>query len=470
MRKRSVTEKRGIMTALSVIAAVAVALLLNAVVARLPKTVTKIDLTDNGSFKLTQQTRDIARGLSGDVDLYLVYDTSTVPADIKYIKQLLERYESLTPKIKLHEVDPALEPDFTTKYTSVQVENGSVIADGPRRSKVISYSDIFNMDRAAFNQTGKVNVNFKGEEAVTAALSFVDSDAVPRVYVTQGHGEKVPDDGILRSVWAENYEIEELSLLSVESIPDEVSCVLVNAPASDFSVREVELLRDYLGRGGSLYLLTNYGNAETPNLYAIAAEYGLSLTSGFVIDSDPAYCFAGRPYYVLPDNNYHAVTAPLYANGLRVLLRMPQGISISSDLPEDTEATALLFSSKQSISKVTEDIKTLEKEDGDLSGPFALGAAVKKGESRFVWFGSADLTSDDMDSYVSGANRDMFINALAWLSEWEQTISIRSTAVNGSKLAPTDLQRSVWGVVYPACLMAAALAVGAVVYLKRRKR
>ncbi|MBQ7624659.1 MAG: GldG family protein [Clostridia bacterium] len=470
MRKKSASEKRGIITALSVIAAVAAVLLLNAVVAKLPKTVTKIDLTDNGSFKLTRQTEDIANGLSGDVDLYLVCDTSSEPADIKYIKQLLERYESLTPKIKVHVIDPALEPDFTTRYTSVEVENGSVIADGPRRSKVVAYSDIFAMDRATLAQTGKVDVNFKGEEAITAALSFVDSDAVPRVYVTQGHGEKVPDDGVLKSVWAENYEIEELSLLSVEKIPDDVSCVIMSAPESDISAREAEILQNYLDRGGSFYLLTTYGNAETPNLYGIMAGYGLSLEKGFVIDSDPNYCFAGRPYYVMPDNNYHTVTAPLYANGLRVLLRMPQGINISSDLPEGVEATALLFSSKSSISKVSEDVKTLEKEEGDASGPFSLGVAAQKGESRVVWFGSADLVVDEIDAYVSGSNRDMFINALAWLSDWEQTISIRSTAVNASKLAPTDLQRSVWGIVYPALLMVVILCVGAVVYIRRRKR
>ena len=470
MGKKSLFENRGVLAVLSAVASVVAAVLLNLVVSSLPKTVTKIDLTENGSFKLTRQTEDIAHGLSGEVDLYLICDTGSVSADIKYIKQLLERYESLTPDIKVYEKDPVLEPDFTLKYTDLQVENGSVIVDGPVRSKVVSYGEIFYTDTSSYSQTGKVDVSFKGEEAITAALSFVDSAAVPSDFVTQGHGEKVPDDSVLKAVLAQNYEIEEISLLTIESIPQDVSCVLMNAPESDLSDYETKLLKEYLANGGGFYLLTNFGNDETPNIYSIMAEYGLSAEKGFVIDLDPSYCFAGRAYYVMPETAYHTITAPLYENGLRVLLRMPQAISISRTMPEDASASALLYSSKSSISKVSADVKTLEKEEGDLDGPFALGAAVRKGESRVVWFGSADLTDDDMDSYVSGNNKDTFINALAWISNWEQTISIRSTAIGGGKLAPSDLQRSVWGIFYPALLITAVLCAGAAVYIKRRKR
>ena len=467
-----VSVKKGVYLTLIVIAAIVAAVLLNVVVGKLPASLTKLDLTDTGTFGLTIQTRQICKNLDEDVHFYLIVNSKEMSTDVQYIQQLMERYTSLSDHIKIDQVDPSLSPDFVPKYTAASLTSGSVIADGPKRSKVITQEEIFYYDQLEYAQTGEVNLQFRGEEALTAAITFVTSDKVPIVYVTQGHGELVPGEKIVSYISAENYEITEISLLAAGNFTaEDIDCVISNAPSTDFSAPEIEILKNYLASGGSFYLLTNYNSlVNLPNLLSIMSEYGLTPVEGFVIDSDPSYCYSGRPYMVMPETEYHESTEPLYYNALRVIMRMPHGIKIAVDLPDGVTAYPLLLTSKSAISKIAEEIKTLEKEEGDVTGPFYLGAVATKGNSRIIWFGSADLTGDDMDSVVSGTNRDMFINGLAWVSEWEQTISIRSTKVGGGKLAPTDLQMIAWGVVFPALIIIVVVIIGLVVWLKRRKR
>ena len=118
---------------------------------------------------------------------------------------------------------------------------------------------------------------------------------------------------------------------------------------------------------------------------------------------------------------------------------------------------------------------SLEKTDKDIAGPFAIGvtATVDNAngtQSRIIWLSGSDFNSDEADAYVSGSNRDMVINSLAYLCDWEQTISIRSSDVATVKLAPSTIQMIVWGAVYPGMLVLILLICGAIVWLRRRTR
>ena len=477
----TVSARRGTYLTLIVVVAIAVAVMANVLVRKLPQQYTRIDLSQTEMFTFTQQTKDICKNLKSDVTLYFISNSDEGHSDLsKYVEQLISRYTDLSKHIKIVKIDPAQNPTFVSQYTTAAVTDKSVIVDGPNRFKIVDFNDIFVYDENAYMSTGKVDMQFMGEPAITSAISYVISDAVPIMYVTMGHSELIPDDGILERIWAEGYSTVEISLNTVDAIPEDASCLLIDCPEIDITDRELQIITDYMEKGGNLFFISAKVDDTMPNLQTLMARYGLSAVPGMIIEGNTSFYFSGRPYFVMPETKYHTVTAPLFAKGLRVMTRQVQGLKADQiAAPDNVRLTTLLETSSQAYSKVFEGTletqTSLEKTDKDIAGPFVIGvtAAVENAngtQSRIIWLSGSDFNSDEADAYVSGSNRDMVINSLAYLCDWEQTISIRSSDVATVKLAPSTIQMIVWGAVYPGMLILILLICGAIVWLRRRTR
>jgi len=477
----SVSTRRGTYLALVVIIAILVAVMANVLVRKLPQQFTRIDLSGTEMFTFTQQTKDICKNLTDDITLYFISNADQGHSDLsKYVEQLITRYESLSKHIKVVKVDPAQNPTFVSQYTTAAVSDKSVIVDGPNRAKVVDFNDIFVYDENLYMSSGEVDMEFMGEPAITSAISYVISDNIPILYVTKGHSEVIPDDGILEQIWSEGYTTTEVSLATLDAIPEEADCLLIDCPETDINDRELQMINEYLERGGNLFFISSYVDDSMPNLQSLMAQFGMSPVPGMVVEANTSYYYSGRTYFVMPETLYHTVTAPMYQNALRVLIRQAQGIKVDQvNSPDNVKVSELLRTSSSSYSKVyegsVENLTTLEKTENDITGSFALGAVATVAnsngtESRVIWLSGADFNSDEADAYVSGNNRDMMINSLAYLCDWEQTISIRSSDVATVKLAPSTIQMIVWGAVYPGIVVIIVLLFGAVVWLRRRTR
>ena len=105
-----------------------------------------------------------------------------------------------------------------------------------------------------------------------------------------------------------------------------------------------------------------------------------------------------------------------------------------------------------------------------MDGPFAVMAASKKGEGKMIWATTAELLSDRLNALVSGANSDLFMNALSWMCGQEETISIRAKSMDGSTLTLSGAQSTFWSVVLIGIVPGLLLIVGAVVTIRRKRR
>jgi len=477
----TVSAKRGTYLAAMVVLAIIAVVLLNVVARKLPADITKIDLTGAKMFNFTQQTKDICGALEEDVTLYFISNSDEGHSDMsKYIEQMLTLYTDLSSHIKVTTVDPALSPNFVSQYTDSAVTDKSVIVDGPKRSKVVDFYDIFSYDDYNYATTGEMDVTFTGEQAVTSAISYVISDNVPTVYVAMGHGEKVPDEGILNQILNEGYVIDELNLNTITEIPEDADCLLIDCPEFDLTGIELEMVNKFLDRGGNLLFVSDQVTVAMPNIEKLLKQFGMSAVPGVVIEGDTGNYMAGKPYFVMPDVTYHDVTLPLAKRGRTVLLRQVQAIDIDSSVfNQGITVFSLLDTSDKSYSKLFsgsfDNLPTFEKEKGDISGPFSLGAAAERTgddnvKTRVIWLSGKDYNSDTADNQVAGSNRDMLINSLAWMTDWEHTISIRTSNVEINRINPTDAQTIVWGVVYPALLIVILISCGAIVWMRRRTR
>lgn len=273
-------------------------------------------------------------------------------------------------------------------------------------------------------------------------------------------------------------ELEDLSLLTAEYVPEDADCLLVYGPQRDISTDEKAKIQEYLNNGGKLILISDPPqNGALTNLEGIMAYYGITASDGLVVEGDQSHYIWGTPYYLLPELNSHTITSPLISEGYYVLLPVAQGLTVSDTGNDRISATQLLTTSNSAFSKTAGyNLQTYEKEEGDIDGPFAL--AVHASEmldddiySHVVWVSSTALLDEQTNEMVSGGNQDFFLNTLSYLCEREESsISIHAKSLSTEYLTMDSSTASLLTVLIVGILPAAYLAVGVYIWFRRKRR
>ena len=438
-----------------IVAAIVVAL--NLFVKQLPATLTRIDTTSQQLYTLGDQTRSIVGGLEKDVTVYLVAQSGREDATIQ---EVLARYQALSDHVAIDTIDPVVYPKAVQQYTSASLDANSLIVVCGDRSQVVAYDDIYVYDYSNYYSTGSYEVN---------------SDDLPVLYTLTGHGESELSGTLSEAVKKENFTIESLSLLARDGVPEDAGAVLILSPQSDLSAEETEKLLTYMNAGGKLLLITDYIEEAQPNLLSLCEAYGVTSAQGVVCEADMNYCLRGYVHYLLPELESHEITDPLISARMYALMPMAHGITPLEHYRDTLEITPLLSTTDSAYAKVNAySVTTLEKTQGDLDGPFDIGVAVTEtvsgGETRFVWFSTSQFLLEDVNSLVSGANQDLFLNALNYLCARENSISIRSRSLMSTYLTIPSGTASALSVIVTVALPLIVVVTGIVVCVRRRKR
>ena len=478
MKQKSVRSARALRVgaysvAISLVA-IAVVVLLNVLLAQAPASYTRMDVTDQGHFTLSEQTRQIVSNLNEDVTVYLVAETGSEDATIL---ELLDHYKALNSHLHVVKRDPVLYPGFLSQHTDTpeNVSANSLVVESARRSTVIDYREIFVDIYATYYYYQYVaGQEFAGESVLTTAIDYVTTTHLPTVYQLAGHGETPVNDTLRGYIVGDNMNLEDLSLLGAETVPEEADCVLINAPQVDLSEDEAQILSEYLERGGSLLLFSSYTVTDCPNLLQVLSDYGMEPEPGLILEGNASYCYRYRNY-LLPAVQDTELTHAIYEAGYQVFAPGSHGVRAASAVRSSIEMTPLLTTSKDAYAKAdVENIGTGEKEDGDAVGPFHIGMAMREAhddvETQIVWVGCDAITDESADSLVSGTNSDLVMGALGWMCQRENSISIHAKSLNASRLTMDDAAANLWSIVFAVLIPVALLAAGAVILMRRRKR
>ncbi len=462
---------------------IAIAVAINLVAGALPTSWTNIDLTSDALYSLSTQTQQLVAALPED-ETVTVYWLVQEGYEDGTVEQLLERYQDLSNQLEVVRKDPVVYPTFAQQYTSSSIYNNSLIVVCGDRSRYISYYDIYQTDYSNYYTTGTADTSFVGESELTSAIDYVTNSDLPVVYNLTGHGESSLPSSLTEAIEGDNLLLEDLSLLTEGAIPEDADAVLLYSPQSDLSENELTILTDYLAAGGRLMLVTDYLEEDTPNLDTLTASYGLSLVDGIVLEGDSSRHMQGYNYYLLPEiDSSHEITSPIASGNYYILTPVTQGIAISDELRDTLTVTPLLTSSEDSYSKPDGyNITTYDKEDGDIDGPFNLAVAVEEpvtaeeGETLYsdtaqlVWFASSATFEESTDEMVAGANYDLFLNAMEWLSGQESAISIRPKTLSSSYLTVSTASASFLSILLIGVVPLAVIALGAMILIQRRRR
>ena len=417
----------------------AIIVTVNLALSFLPDSYVQEDLTANQLYSISSQSKVLLGTVEEDITLYWIVASGE---EDEYIEKLLHNYEDYSSRVTVEKKDPDLDPEFTNSY----------------------YSMYSTADK------------FAGESLITSAISYCITDEIPVVHVLEGHGEEELTEGFSDALERDNLSTESLSLLSGESVPEDVECILINAPSTDISDTERDMLISYLDNGGRILIISGtVQEEELPDLNAVIGHYGISVQEGVVVEEDTDHYVFENPVLLMPSMNSSDITDPLIDDGYHVIVPVSKALDVSG-ASEDVNVTSLLESSESSFIKAEGyDITTYEKEEGDTEGPLTLAALVTKDldedrQSQLVWIASSEILEEAYNSYSSDANEDFVLNALEMMCEKDNSISVRSKSLTNEYLTVSTSDANLIKVATIAVIPAVYLLAGIIVVVRRRRR
>lgn len=464
--RRSIAFVGGTYSLVVVVVVAAILVLVNVLVSALPTTLTKFDISSSKLYSITSNTKAVVNALDQEVTIYWI-----VQADQEddVIENLLDRYDALSDSIQVEKRNPDVYPTFAEQYTDETVQNNSLVVESGDRSRFIGYDDIYLQETDAYSYS--YTTSFDGEGAITSAIDYVVNADQPQLYVLEGHGETGLPSTFSDQIEKENIEIQSLSLLTEDSVPEEADALMVYEPQTDISEDERDLLVQYVSSGGKLLVIAGPSpEAELDNLYGLLENYGIEAHEGIVIEGSSDYYAFGAPYALIPDMAEHEITNSLLEERYYVVMQLARGLTVPATSTGGT-VTGLLTTSDLAFSKIAGyELSTYEKEDGDIDGPFTLGVAIDDTSSgQIVWFTAANFLDDETNAYSSGANGDLAMNALSSMLGESEAMAIRSKSLNYNYLTISESDSSALTGLMLGVLPLGFLGVGTAVILVRRK-
>lgn len=457
---------------------IAIVILLNKIVDQLPISYTQFDISTGKLYTIGQDTKDALKKLNQDVTIYLIAQKGSEDTNIE---KLLEQYEANSKRIKVEKKDPIVNPSFTQKYTQDSISDNSLIVECGQRSKIITYSDLYesSIDYSTYTQT---KTGFDGEGQITSAIAYVTSDSLPKVYYVEGHNEVAIPAELQSRIEKTNVELCPLSLLKEENVPEDAACILLNAPANDYSKEEAEKIMAYFEQGGRALILSDFIDQEMTNYNSLLEYFGIETVDGIVVESDKNH-YVQKPYLLVPDIKMNTVTDGMTNGSQYVLVSGCQGFRVTDDKRESVVADELLATSSQAILKKNpKEMQSYEKEEGDVEGPFSVAMAIsetddatdesKHEDTRVVAIATSTLLDSSLNSSVADGNYTLYINALNWLVDLPetQTVSIPSKSLDMQFLTVTAAEGMLVSLIVCIILPFACFVVGGVVVFRRRRK
>ena len=464
--------RNGSYSTLLIVIFVAIVVVINMIVGKLPSKYTQIDISDQQLYSIGDETKKVLNNLDKDVTIYQIAQSGS---EDETISNLLQKYADESKHVKVELKDPVVSPKFVSEYTSDQVSSNSLIVVCGDRNKVVNYNDMYEstMDYNTYNYQ---TTGFDGEGQITSAIAYVTTENLPVLYTLEGHGEKELDSTIKEDIEKANMEIKTLNLISEGSVPDDAACLLIDSPSSDISEDEKTALLDYLENGGKAMVFSDYTESTLTNFAAVLENYGVKAADGIVFEEDNQHYGMQMPYYLLPTVNSTDASSETASSGYYIIMPYAQGIQKLDDVRDTVTVEDILTTSDSAYSKTNLQSETLEKEDGDVEGPFALGVSIKEDvgdgkKTQIIYYSSSYIMDSQMNQLVSGGNEKLVTESLNSMVSTEETttVSIPSKSLEVSYLTISDYDASFWKICTIGLIPGIFLVAGFVIWFKRRK-
>jgi ABC-type uncharacterized transport system involved in gliding motility auxiliary subunit len=438
----------------------------------------RADVSRTHPYALSEKTRRLLASVSNTVEGTLFFRPSNVICDD--VEALLREYEYACPKLHVEHVDPDREQtraaELVRKYGLTRPN--VVIFSSGGIDAVVTDDDMVEFDPATSPGGTPRRTGFLGEQAFSTAILRVTQPRQPVVYFLQGHHERDPRDrdqyagfsSIARALNEDHIEARTLMLTQSNTVPADADAVVIAGPENKIAAAEIEALRTYLTHSGRLFVMLE--TRSDGGLSALLNEWGVRIGSGLVVDT--GHSLSGTELFTSAYSD-HPVTAPM--TNVTVVFYLPRPLEKAAVSGADKPSVSpLIFTPATSWAETDLENKNMRFDAGsDRRGPLTVALAVEKGPvanvdidirpTRLVVIGDTDFASNGS---LVGGNQDLFLNAINWLLERHDLMSVAAKPVQTVRLMMDQRQLSIlFGAVVVALPCIVALA-GVLMWVRRR--
>jgi ABC-type uncharacterized transport system involved in gliding motility auxiliary subunit len=456
------SARRGFSSGAGVVLVLALALFLGALATRHH---VRWDLSQGGTHTLAPQTVAVLKQLASPVKVYAFF--REMQQGKNEAQDLLDQYAFASRQFTYQFIDPDREPALAKRY-DVRTYGTLVLTMGEKEERV----------------------KLAEEQGLTNALIRIGRSGKKIVYFLTGHGERgladIGQEGfseINKAVEQQNYEVKTLILAAAEAVPADAKLVVVAGPKKALTEPERQRLGAYLAAGGGLMLLLD--PQQDGDLAPWLAERGVELGDDLVIDPQSRLFGASPAWPIAAEFGDHDITRPL--EGMICIFPLARTVEMALKRPAGIIGQSLVKSGPNSWAE--SDLDSLASgqarfdEGKDRKGPVGLAvlaslpaaggqdqeAADKKApQGRLLVMGNSAFAANA--HLNQGANRDLMLNAVSFLAEEQDLISIRpkETASQPLTISAAQAQLVFW--VPVVVLPLGFMVLGIWVVISRRRR
>lgn len=297
MNKKDI--KKDILIKLAIIIGIVIAL--NVISKRI---FTRVDLTKNRTFTLSQISKDLVKNL-GDKLVIKAYFSDNLPAPYnnlrRNIQDILNDYRSYSNGNLNYEF---LNPSGEGEQSDIEKE-AAKYGIQPVQIQVVD-NDKLEVKKAflglVFLYQGKQEVipvvqsTGNMEYDVSITIKKLTTEKRKKIGFLQGHGEyDYTKFQQINAILAPQYDVVRVDVSKFAPIPDDVSALIVMGPKSEFPETHKFIIDQYIMKGGNVAWLMNkvnpnfqqqmvLGEVVKNNLDDMFANYGIVLNSDLIRD------------------------------------------------------------------------------------------------------------------------------------------------------------------------------------------
>ncbi|HKL80280.1 MAG TPA: GldG family protein [Mobilitalea sp.] len=429
----------------------------------------RIDISTQNLYTLTKNSVDLVNNIQDDITIYYLVETGN---EVTYFQKIAEEYDSLSEHINMVEKDPILYPKFASQYVEDAIVTNSflVINNTTGRAKYVDNSTML-VQEINYETFQPETTGIDVEGRLTSAIQYVTNPDVPVLYSTTGHAEKEIGPLFQETLEKQNVEINMVSTLT-ENIPEDCDILFINVPQVDFTEDEISMIKMYMEAGGNAVIITDYNSTSKVNFKSLLEYYGMQMVEGVVWEGDTNRHIPNVPYQVVPNILSHDITQKAIDSKRYAFLPVSSGLTIIDNTRSSLAIEPLLVTSEKAYSKVNLNAVTIEKEEGDIDGPFYLGllsSDTYQGVTSNMVVYSTSMMFDD-STLLDYANIQILTGTVNYLSDDAAAVSVPTRTLIPEGVTLTQHQAIFWGAIVVILLPALILFVGIVISLKRRKR
>jgi ABC-type uncharacterized transport system involved in gliding motility auxiliary subunit len=377
------------------------------------------------------------------------------------VTSIIKRYQRHKSDLTLTFVNPDLVPD-EIRTLGIRL-NGELL---------IKYKD---------QQETLKNIN---EQSITNALQRLARSGERWLVFLEGHGERKAHGTAnhdlgnwVQQLEAKGFKAQTHTLAQKPQLPDNTRVLVLAGPQVNLLPGEVNLIKQYVTKGGNLLWLTDPGDQH--GLAPLAKALGINFEPGSIVDpttqilglNDPRFALIAS--YPPHDITKNIETLTLYPQAVGFKLMPPPGWTSHNLLTTDTRSWS-------ETGKIAGSVKF--NAGSDVAGPLTIGVALtrtipvsdtqadsgKSTTQRVVIIGDGDFLSN---AYLgNGGNLRMGINVINWLSHDDNFIDIPLKMASDRSLQLSPLAQGLIGIGFLLVIPLTFAGAGFFVWWSRRKR